>query len=194
MSDKRTKNILLVGVGGQGTILASKLLTLGLMEEGYDVKMSGIHGMSQRGGSVSSQVRYGEKVWSPVIEKGSTDMIVSFEKMEALRWLEYLKKDGKVVVNNHEMMPMPVIMGKADYSPDIIKEMQDNCKDVTVVNATEEAVKLGNGKVMNIILLGTIIKAMKLDNIDWDRIVRENVKPAFVEDNLKAIKVGMDLV
>lgn len=194
MSDKRTKSILLVGVGGQGTILASKLLTLGLMEEGYDVKMSEIHGMSQRGGSVSSQVRYGEKVWSPVIEKGSTDMIVSFEKMEALRWLEYLKKDGKVVVNNHEMMPMPVIMGKADYSPDIIKEMQDNCKDVTVVNATEEAVKLGNGKVMNIILLGTIIKAMKLDNIDWDRIVRENVKPAFVEDNLKAIKVGMDLV
>ena len=94
MSDKRTKNILLVGVGGQGTILASKLLTLGLMEEGYDVKMSEIHGMSQRGGSVSSQVRYGEKVWSPVIEKGSADMIVSFEKMEALRWLEYLKKEG----------------------------------------------------------------------------------------------------
>ena len=194
MSDKRTKNILLVGVGGQGTILASKLLTLGLMEEGYDVKMSEIHGMSQRGGSVSSQVRYGEKVWSPVIEKGSADMIVSFEKMEALRWLEYLKKDGKVVVNNHEMMPMPVIMGKADYSPDIIKEMQDNCKDVTVVNATEEAVKLGNGEVMNIILLGTIIKAMGLEDIDWNKIVRENVKPAFVEDNLKAIQVGMSLV
>ena len=194
MSDKRTKNILLVGVGGQGTILASKLLTLGLMEEGYDVKMSEIHGMSQRGGSVSSQVRYGEKVWSPVIEKGSADMIVSFEKMEALRWLEYLKKDGKVVVNNHEMMPMTVIMGKADYSPDIIKEMQDNCKDVTVVNATEEAVKLGNGKVMNIILLGTIIKAMGLEDIDWNKIVRENVKPAFVEDNLKAIQVGMSLV
>ncbi len=194
MSDKRTKNILLVGVGGQGTILASKLLTLGLMEEGYDVKMSEIHGMSQRGGSVSSQVRYGEKVWSPVIEKGSADMIVSFEKMEALRWLEYLKKDGKVVVNNHEMMPMPVIMGKADYSPDIIKEMQDNCKDVTVVNATEEAVKLGNGKAMNIILLGTIIKAMGLEDIDWNKIVRENVKPAFVEDNLKAIQVGMSLV
>ena len=194
MSDKKTKSILLVGVGGQGTILASKLLTLGLMEEGYDVKMSEIHGMSQRGGSVPSQVRYGEKVWSPVIEKGSTDMIVSFEKMEALRWLEYLKKDGKVVVNNHEMMPMPVIMGKADYSPDIIKEMQDNCKDVTVVNATEEAVKLGNGKVMNIILLGTIIKAMGLEDINWNKIVSENVKPAFVEDNLKAIQVGMSLV
>lgn len=189
-----TKSVLLVGVGGQGTILASKLLTLGLMKEGYDVKMSEIHGMSQRGGSVSSQVRYGDKVWSPVIEKGSADMIVSFEKMEALRWLEYLKKDGKVVVNDHEMIPMPVIMGKADYAADIIDEIKKACHDVTVVNATEEAVKLGNGKVMNIILLGTIIKAMKLDNIDWDRIVRENVKPAFVEDNLKAIKVGMDWV
>ncbi len=189
-----TKSVLLVGVGGQGTILASKLLTLGLMEEGYDVKMSEIHGMSQRGGSVSSQVRYGEKVWSPVIEKGSADMIVSFEKMEALRWLEYLKADGKIVINDHEMMPMPVIMGKAKYSTEIIDEIKKACQDVTVVNATAEAVKLGNGKVMNIILLGTIIKAMKLDNINWESIIKENVKPAFVEDNLKAIQVGMNLL
>ena len=189
-----TKNVLLVGVGGQGTILASKLLTLGLMEEGYDVKMSEIHGMSQRGGSVSSQVRYGDEVWSPVIEKGSADILVSFEKMEALRWLEYLKKDGKVVVNNHEMMPIPVIMGTAEYAADIVDEIKKACNDVTEVNATEEAMKLGNGKVMNIILLGTIIKAMGLENIDWERIVKENVKPAFVEDNLKAIKVGMELV
>ncbi len=189
-----TKSILLVGVGGQGTILASKLLTLGLMEEGYDVKMSEIHGMSQRGGSVSSQVRYGEKVWSPVIEKGSADIIVSFEKMEALRWLEYLKADGKIVVNDHEMMPMPVIMGKAEYSTEIIDEIKKVCRDVTVVNATAEAMKLGNGKVMNIILLGTIIKAMKLDNINWERIIKENVKPAFVEDNLKAIQAGMNLL
>lgn len=189
-----TKSVLLVGVGGQGTILASKLLTLGLMEEGYDVKMSEIHGMSQRGGSVSSQVRYGEKVWSPVIEKGSADMIVSFEKMEALRWLEYLKADGKIVINDHEMMPMPVIMGKAEYSTEIIDEIKKACQDVTVVNATAEAMKLGNGKVMNIILLGTIIKAMKLDNINWERIIKENVKLAFVEDNLKAIQVGMNLL
>ena len=191
---KATKSILLVGVGGQGTILASKLLTLGLMEEGYDVKMSEIHGMSQRGGSVSSQVRYGETVWSPVIEKGSADMIVSFEKMEALRWLEFLKPGGKVVVNNYEMMPMPVIMGEADYSSEIVDEIKKACGDVTVINATEEAMKLGNGKVMNIILLGTIVKAMGLTDINWDKIVRENVKPAFVEDNLKAIKGGMDLV
>ncbi len=189
-----TKSILLVGVGGQGTILASKLLTIGLMEEGYDVKMSEIHGMSQRGGSVSSQVRYGEEVNSPVIEMGSADIIVSFEKMEALRWLEYLKKDGKVVVNNHEMMPMPVIMGVAEYADDIIEELKKNCKDVTVVNATEEAFKLGNGKVMNIILLGTLIKAMKLDDINWDKIIKDNVKPSFYEANMKALKVGMDLL
>ena len=105
-----------------------------------------------------------------------------------------LKKDGKVVVNNHEMMPIPVIMGAAEYSADIIDELKKNCYDVTVVNATEEAMKLGNGKVMNIILLGTIIKAMGLEGIDWEKIVRENVKPAFVEDNLKAIEVGMSLV
>ena len=190
-----TKSILLVGVGGQGTILASKLLTLGLMEAGYDIKMSEIHGMSQRGGSVSSQVRYSkEKVYSPVIEIGGADMIVSFEKMEALRWLEYLKADGKIVINDHEMMPMPVIMGKAEYSTEIIDEIKKACQDVTVVNATAEAMKLGNGKVMNIILLGTIIKAMKLDNINWERIIKENVKPAFVEDNLKAIQVGMNLL
>ena len=110
-----TKSIMLVGVGGQGTILASKLLTTGLMNAGYDVKMSEIHGMSQRGGSVSSQVRYGKEVYSPVIEIGGADILVSFEKMEALRWLEYLKPEGKIVVNNYRIDSMPVLNGKATY-------------------------------------------------------------------------------
>ena len=110
-----TKSIMLVGVGGQGTILASKLLTTGLMNAGYDVKMSEIHGMSQRGGSVSSQVRYGEKVYSPVIEIGGADILVSFEKMEALRWLEYLKPEGKIVVNNYRIDSIPVLSGKSIY-------------------------------------------------------------------------------
>ena len=110
-----TKSIMLVGVGGQGTILASKLLTTGLMNAGYDVKMSEIHGMSQRGGSVSSQVRYGEKVYSPVIEIGGADILVSFEKMEALRWLEYLKPEGKIVVNNYRIDSIPVLTGKVIY-------------------------------------------------------------------------------
>ena len=120
-----TKSIMLVGVGGQGTILASKLLTTGLMNAGYDVKMSEIHGMSQRGGSVSSQVRYGEKVYSPVIEIGGADILVSFEKMEALRWLEYLKPEGKIVVNNYRIDSIPVLTGKAIYKE---KEIEDKLK------------------------------------------------------------------
>ena len=188
-----TKSILLVGVGGQGTILASKLLTTGLMEAGYDVKMSEIHGMSQRGGSVSSQVRYGEKVESPVIELGGADILVSFEKMEALRWLKYLKPDGKVVVNDFEIDSMPILSGKADYPEGVIEELSGKVKTVAI-DAAKHAEALGNSKVMNVILLGAIIKSMGLMEIDWEKIIKENVKPQFVELNMKAIKAGMDLV
>lgn len=187
------KSILLVGVGGQGTILASKLLTTGLMEAGYDVKMSEIHGMSQRGGSVSSQVRYGEKVESPVIEIGGADILVSFEKMEALRWLEYLKKDGKVVVNDFEINSMPILSGKADYPAGIIEKLSEKIHTIAI-NAHKYAAELGNSKVTNVILLGSIIKAMKLEKINWEKIIRDNVKPKFVDLNLKAIEVGMNLV
>ena len=187
------KSILLVGVGGQGTILASKLLTTGLMEAGYDVKMSEIHGMSQRGGSVSSQVRYGEKVESPVIETGGADILVSFEKMEALRWLKYVKPDGKVVVNDYEINSMPIVSGKFDYPAGILEELAGKVQ-TTVVQAAAKAAELGNPRVMNIILLGTIIKAMGLESIDWDTIVRHNVKADFVELNLKALQTGMSLV
>ena len=188
-----TKSILLVGVGGQGTILASKLLTLGLMEEGYDVKMSEIHGMSQRGGSVSSQVRYGDKVQSPVIEVGGADILVSFEKLEALRWINYLKPDGKVVVNNYRMDPMPVITGAAEYPDDVLQRLKA-AADVTIIDAAAKAEELGNAKVMNVILLGTIIQSMGLNDIDWDRIIKENVKPAFVEINCEALRVGMKMM
>lgn len=184
-----TKSVLLVGVGGQGTILASKLLTLGLMEAGYDVKMSEIHGMSQRGGSVSSQVRYGDSVYSPVIELGGADILVSFELMEALRWLEYLKPDGQVVVNNYRINPMPVISGAATYAPDILEQLQKVTK-VTVMDAADIAASLGNPKVMNIVLLGATVKAMGLEQIDWERIIRENVKPAFVDMNIQALHAG----
>lgn len=187
------KSILLVGVGGQGTILASKLLTQGLMEAGYDVKMSEIHGMSQRGGSVSSQVRYGEEVYSPVIEKGGADILVSFEMMEALRWMDYLKTDGKIVVNNYTINPIPVTMGKCTYPDDILKELKSKVS-TTVVDAGVEAIKLGSAKVMNIILLGTIIKLMNLESIDWNKIVSDNVKPAFVDINLAALEIGKGLV
>ena len=188
-----TKSILLVGVGGQGTILASKLLTTGLMEAGFDVKMSEIHGMSQRGGSVSSQVRYGEKVESPVIELGGADILVSFEKMEALRYLNYLKPDGKVVVNDFEIGSMPILSGKADYPSNAVEILQSKAKTI-VIDAAGEAEKLGNPKVMNIILLGTIIKAMGLEEIDWEKIVKENIKESLVEINLKALDKGINLV
>jgi indolepyruvate ferredoxin oxidoreductase beta subunit len=187
------KSILLVGVGGQGTILASKLLTTGLMEAGYDVKMSEIHGMSQRGGSVSSHVRYGDKVESPVIELGGADMLISFEKMEALRWLNYLKPNGKIVVNNIEMGSMPILSGKADYPKNAV-EILKKYADTTVIDASSEAEKLGNLKVMNVILLGTIIKLMGLEEINWDKILKDNIKEKLVDINLKALKTGIDLV
>lgn len=188
-----TKSILLVGVGGQGTILASKILTLGLMEAGYDVKMSEIHGMSQRGGSVSSQVRYGEQVFSPVIEKGAADIIVAFEKMEALRSLDYLKGDGTLVVNNEEIPSMSVITGDEEYPKDVLEEIGKHVKE-KVVDASKLARELGNEKAANIILLGTIIKAMGLESINWDAILEANIKPQFVELNKKALQVGMGAV
>lgn len=186
------KNVLLVGVGGQGTILAAKLLTLGLMQAGFDVKMSEIHGMSQRGGSVSSQVRYGEKVLSPVIERGGADLLVSFEKMEALRWLEYLKVDGKVVVNDHEIPSMPVLSGAIEYPEGILETLCEKA-DTLVIDAAEEAAALGGAKAMNMVLLGAAIRLLALEDIDWETIVKENVKPQFVELNLAALKKGRAL-
>ena len=188
-----TKSILLVGVGGQGTILASKLLTTGLMNAGYDVKMSEIHGMSQRGGSVSSQVRYGEKVYSPVIEIGSADILVSFEKMETLRWLEYLKPQGKIIVNNYRIDSIPVLIGKATYKA---KEIENELKrlNATIINAADKAKEIGNSKVMNIILLGALVKSMSLEYIDWETIIKENIKEKFIDINLEAFKIGMEMI
>ncbi|EQK43724.1 pyruvate ferredoxin/flavodoxin oxidoreductase family protein [[Clostridium] bifermentans ATCC 638] len=188
-----TKSVLLVGVGGQGTILASKLLTIGLMESGYDVSMSEIHGMSQRGGSVSSQVRYGDKVYSPVIEKGGADILVSFEKMEALRWLDYLKDNGKIIVNDYQINSMPILNGKAEYKGNEISEelLRVGAK---LIDASKSAIELGNPKTMNIILLGSLVKSMNLEHIDWNQIISDNVKKEFVDINIEAFKVGMNLV
>lgn len=189
-----TKSILLVGVGGQGTILASKILTTGLMEAGYDVKMSEIHGMSQRGGSVSSQVRYGEKVYSPVIEGGTADIVVAFEKMEALRNLDYLKEGGTLVVNNEEIPSQSVVIGEEEYPGDVLEEIQKHVDNVKVVDASGLAREMGNEKVANIILLGTIIHAMGLEQIQWDEILANNIKPRFLELNKKALQAGMGAV
>ncbi len=187
------KNILLVGVGGQGTILASKILTSALMKAGYDVKMSEIHGMSQRGGSVSTQVRYGDKVYSPIVGKGSADVIVAFEEMEALRWLDHLKIGGKMVINDYQIQPVPVNLGTAEYPEGIIDHLKDKV-DVLSFKAADVATELGNPKAMNIVLLGALVKAMGgLDEIDWDAEIEANVKPKFVELNKKAFRAGYNL-
>lgn len=187
------KNVLLVGVGGQGIILASKLLSQGLISVGYDVKMSEVHGMAQRGGSVTTQVRYGEKVYSPIIGKGQADIIISFEKMEALRWLDYLKVGGKVVVNDYEIASAPILIGKAKYPTTVIDTLKEKA-DTVVFKAADIAKELGNIKTMNVVMVGALIKAMGLDEVNWDNIVRENVKEQFVDINLKALYKGMEQV
>ncbi len=190
-----TKNILLSGVGGQGTITAAKMLTFGLMEAGYDVKMSEIHGMSQRGGDVVSQVRYSkEKVYSPVIEKGTADIIVSFEEMEALRTLDYLKPDGAVVVNTERIPSMTVLTGAEEYATDVIEEIEKAADRVHTMDASKMAADLGNVKAANVILLGALVKLMGLDDINWEDIIRKNVKEKFIDLNLKAFKVGAEAV
>lgn len=191
-----TKNILLVGVGGQGTILASKILSEGLMEAGYDVKMSEIHGMSQRGGTVSSHVRYNDdgKVNSPVIEERGADILVSFEEMEALRWADYVKPDGAIVTSTEHLASTPIMSGRVSYPENILDELHKVARTVLSIDAPAEAAKIGNTKVTNVILLGTIVKYMGLEYIDWDKIIRENVKPAFVELNLKALELGKSLI
>ena len=188
-----TKSVLLVGVGGQGTILVSKLLTAGLVKAGFDVKMSEIHGMSQRGGSVSTHVRYGEKVYSPVIEEGEADLLISFEKMEAIRWLKFLKPEGHLIVNNYKINPLPVLIGKEIYPE---KEIDEELKllSATVINAFDKASEIGNIRVMNVILLGTVVKMMNLEDIDWEEIIRNNVKEKFIDVNIKAFNEGLKLI
>jgi indolepyruvate ferredoxin oxidoreductase beta subunit len=188
-----TKNILLVGVGGQGTILVSKILSTGLMDAGYDVKMSEIHGMAQRGGSVSTQVRYGEKIYSPIIGIGQADILVSFEAMETMRWLEFLKPDGVVVVNDYEIPSAPILTGKVDYPQGVIEMISDKAR-TKVVNAAGISEKLGNMKVMNVVLLGSLVKMMNLTDIDWEKAVRASVKEKFAELNVKAFIAGMEAV
>ena len=187
------KSILLVGVGGKGTILASKILTQGLIENGYDVKMSEVHGMSQRSGSVSTQVRFGTKVYSPIIGEGTADILVSFEEMEAARYAHFLKKDGKAVVNTYRIPSMPILTGTRDYPDDIIGMLRQRVSTMAL-DATGIAEKVGNPKSANVVLLGALVKAMGLTDIDWDPIIAKTVKPAFIDVNRKAFAAGMAAV
>jgi indolepyruvate ferredoxin oxidoreductase, beta subunit len=185
------KNILLVGVGGQGTILASKILTEGLLRYGYDVKMSEVHGMAQRGGSVTTQVRFGEKVYSPLIEKGTADVIVAFEKSEATRFVEYLKEGGKLVVNDYEMVPVTVLIGDEKYPENVNEALKATGADTLIINAADIAVKLGNIKAQNVVLLGALIKALDLDKINWNEVLEVVIPAKAIELNKKALASGM---
>ena len=187
------KNILLVGVGGQGTILVGKILSEGLAAAGYDVKMSEVHGMAQRGGSVSTQVRYGKQVHSPIIGKGQADILVAFETMEALRWLDYLKPDGKAVVNDYQIPSAPILIGKQDY-PSGVLELIGSKVNATVIQAASIADELGNGKVMNVVLFGALVKAMKLTHIDWETVIRSHVRDSLANVNIRALQAGLQIV
>ena len=186
-------SILLVGVGGQGTLLASKILTTGLMSAGYDVKMNEIHGMSQRGGSVSSHVRYGSRVFSPVIDKGAADILVAFEEMEALRWLEYMKPDGKVIINRYRKEPLPVLAGEKEYPRNIPELISDQAETV-VIDAAQKAVSLGNVRVMNSVLIGSLVQILGLGSFNWDGVISDLVKPEFTGINLEAFRAGREMI
>lgn len=188
-----TKSILLVGVGGQGTILISKILSAGLAQMGYDVKMSEIHGMSQRGGSVTTQIKYGEKVYAPNIGEGEADIIISFEKTETIRALPYLKKGGTVITDVHEIYSMPVLTGTVEYPHDAIDVLAKSIPNVMVVKAAEVAQKLGNTRAQNIVLLGALVKSMKLDDIDWEPIVAQFVPAKAKDVNIAAFRAGFEM-
>ena len=184
-------NILIVGVGGQGTLLASVLLgNLGLMN-GYDVKLSEVHGMAQRGGSVVTHVKLSEEtVDSPLIEKGDADVIIAFEELEAYRWLPYLKKGGTIYVNTHQILPMPVIMGQAKYPDNIMETLQNDAGAVKAIDALSIAEECGSVKAVNVVLLGAASKDLPFDEDAWIKVIEEKVKPKFVELNKKAFEMG----
>ena len=187
------KSILLVGVGGQGTILTAKILVNGLISAGYDVKMSEVHGMSQRGGSVSSQVHFGQKVNSPVIGPGAADILVAFEKMEAVRYADFLKPDGIAVINDYAMESATSAAGLAQYPEGCLEAMQAHFT-CHVLNAEEIALSLGNVKCANVVLLGSMVKALGMDGIDWEKVVADTVPPKFKDLNVKAYRAGYDAV
>ena len=185
-------NIMIVGVGGQGSLLASKLLGKLLVNEGLDVKVSEVHGMSQRGGSVVTYVRAADKVYSPIIDKGEADFIVSFEKLEAARYASFLKKGGKIIVNSQEIDPMPVITGAAEYPKDALDKLSEQGIDVDCIDALSPALKAGSSKAVNIVLMGRLSKYLEIGEDKWLCAIEQSVKPKFVDLNKEAFKLGRE--
>lgn len=186
----QTKNIMIVGVGGQGTLLASKLLGRILLCKGYDVKVSEVHGMSQRGGSVVTYVRYGDKVYSPVIDKGEADFIVSFEMLEAARWAEYLKPDGTIITNTQQVNPMPVIIGACDYPADLENKIKALGIKLDAIDALSLAEQAGTAKAVNIVLMGKLSNYFDFSEQDWMDAIEKSVPEKFLELNKRAFVLG----
>lgn len=186
----KTTNVMIVGVGGQGSLLASKLLGRLLIDEGYDVKVSEVHGMSQRGGSVVTYVRFGEKVYSPIITEGEADYIISFEKLEAARYAKYLSRDGLIVVNTQQIDPMPVIIGSAEYPDSVLEELTAKGVKVGALDALTLAEESGSSKAVNIVLMGKVAKEFDIPYEKWITAIENTVAPKFVEMNKKAFDLG----
>lgn len=182
-------NIMIVGVGGQGTLLASRILGNAVIAEGYDVKVSEVHGMSQRGGSVVTYVKFGDKVYSPIIDKGEADIILAFEMLEAYRALPYLKKDGVIIANNQMINPMPVIIGAMEYPKDIEKKIS-NLVNLECLDAAKLAKEAGNIKAVNVVLIGVMAKKTNISYEKWVEIIKNTVPAKLLDVNLKAFDLG----
>ncbi len=186
------KSVMIVGVGGQGTLLASRLLGAAMTAKGFDVKVSEVHGMSQRGGSVVTYVRYGEKVYSPIIEEGEADIILAFEQLEAARYLPYLKKGGTVVVNTQKMDPMPVVTGAAKYPEGVLDAIAAKGVKVLALDALSLAEQAGSVKAVNVVLIGAMAKSLGQEPETWLNAIEETVPAKFLEMNRKAFQLGFD--
>ena len=191
---KNGKSVMIVGVGGQGTLLASRLLGAAMAAEGYDVKVSEVHGMSQRGGSVVTYVRYGEKVYSPIIEEGEADIVLAFEQLEAARYLPYLKKGGAVVVNTQKMDPMPVVTGSTTYPEGLLEAIEEKGVRVLALDALALAEEAGSAKAVNVVLIGAMAKSLGGEQEVWLKAIEETVPAKFLEMNRKAFALGWQAV
>jgi len=186
----KVKSVIIVGVGGQGTLLASRVLGSAMLSRGVDVKVSEVHGMSQRGGSVVTYVRYGDKVYSPVIEPGEADVVLAFEALEAARFLPWLKPDGIVVVNTQQIDPMPVVTGTAVYPENIIGAIKAQGAKVVAFDALSLAVQAGSVKAVNVVLIGAMARRLEIDKEIWIDTIKSTVPSKFIDMNLKAFELG----
>ena len=187
-----TRNIMIVGVGGQGSLLASKLMGKALLIEGYDAKVSEVHGMSQRGGAVVTYVRYGDKVYSPIVDIGQAELIVSFELLEAARWINHLAPGGQVVTNTQKIDPIPVIMGTAEYPENLVEKMKETGAVVDAFDALALAEEAGSSKTVNIVMMGRLSKYFPFPKETWQQALEESVPPKFLEMNKKAFDLGLN--